>query len=76
MSLRDDLIPIVDEIRADIVDTEVGLRLHGVSRVARTWTGTQRGAGSPSDATTVLAPVPRVRPPHPRLVAAAPGKYE
>ncbi len=40
------------------------------------WTGSQRGAGTSSDATTVLAPVPRVRPPHPRLVAAAPGKYE
>jgi hypothetical protein len=76
MGLRDDLITLVDEIREDIIDDLAELRLHTVRTVLRTWTGAQPGLGTATDTKVDLAPKPRVRAPSPRLVTAAPGKFE
>lgn len=73
MALRDDLQPCVDDARA-LVD-ELGLRPFSVVIRTRTWPG-EPGLGVPVDADLVLDPVPRVRPPAPRHVFAAPGQYE
>lgn len=76
MGLRDDLIDLVDDARDGIVDGVAGLRLHTVTTVLRTWDGGEVGLGDSSDTETTLDPKPRVRPPSPRLVAAAPGRFE
>jgi len=74
-SLRDDLIPLIDEVRRDIVDGEVGLRLYSFSRRIRTWSGASVGEGYSTDVDTVFDPVPKVMPPTPRLVYSMVGVY-
>jgi len=74
MTLRDDLIPVVDETRQLIDD--LGLRLYTVKTRRRTWDGGAPGAGSSSDVDVTLDPRPKVKEPSPRMVAAAPGTYE
>lgn len=74
MSLRSDLIPVIDDARAMVAD--LGLRLHVVKVVTRTWSGSEVGRGTPSDVELTIDPAPKVRPPHPREVSAAQGRYE
>lgn len=76
MALRDDLIPILDGVRRDVVDGAVGLRLHTVVVRRRAWSGGRIGLGTPTDTDTVLDPRPKVRPPSPRLRWKEPGKFE
>lgn len=76
MALRDDLIPVVDEVRRTVIDQAVGLRLHAVSVRRRAWSGGELGRGTAANVDTVLDPVPKVNQPEPRLKAAEPGKYE
>lgn len=76
MSIRDDLIPLVDEVRAEIVDEVAGLRLSTVVVRTRTWSGAELGRGMATDADLELAPRPRVRDPDPRWRSAAAGKFE
>lgn len=59
MSLRDDLIPLVDDARQLAVD--VGVRVRPVTRVVRTWTGAKPGAGTSSEVSADLTPTPKVR---------------
>ncbi len=66
MSFRDDLIAMVDEIRGDVLDTELGMRLHTVETVLRTWSGTRPGDGTPTDVVVVLDPPPKVLTPRGR----------
>lgn len=75
MALRDELVDLVDEVRDEVIDTEVGLRLHTVQTRRRTWSGGEPGAGSSSDSVTTLEPTPKVKSVSPRLMAAAPGTY-
>lgn len=75
MALRDDLVGLVDELRRDVVDQDMGLRLHSVQTVRRTWSGGEAGLGAASDEVTVLDPQPRVRPPSPRLLMSEAGTY-
>lgn len=75
-TLREDLIPVVDSIRREIVDQAAGLRLHAVAVRRRTWSGGEAGLGTATDEDLILDPVPKVLPPEPKVKAAEPGKYE
>lgn len=74
MTLRDELQPVVDESRQLVAD--LGFRVYAVTVRVRTWDGGEIGRGETDDADTVLSPPPKVASPSPRLVFAAPGKYE
>ncbi len=76
MALRDDLVGLVDEVRDQVIDQEVGMRLRTVATRRRTWSGGQPGSGTPTDTDTPLSPTPKVSEPPARLVAAAPGRYQ
>lgn len=61
MALRDDLIGVVDGIRRDVIDGDLGLRLHTVQIRRRTWSGAKLGLGDATDELVTLDPRPRVR---------------
>lgn len=63
-TLRDELIPVIDEARG--VMDELGLRVRRVAHVVRTWSGAEVGAGTVTEVTTELSPAPRVRQVSPR----------
>jgi hypothetical protein len=75
MALRDDLIPIVDTIREQVIDVAVGLRLHTVKTRLRVWSGGELGRGTATNTDTTLDPKPKVNLITPRLVQASGGKY-
>jgi len=74
MTLRDDLIPTVDEARG-LVD-ELGFRMHAVVVRKTTWSGGEVGKGTASHVDVTLSPKPKVASPPPHHVFAAPGKYQ
>jgi hypothetical protein len=74
MTLRDDLIPVVDEMR-ELVD-DLGLRRNTVETRLRTWSGGELGLGTPTDVDTELDPKPKVAEPSPWLLESSGGKYE
>lgn len=76
MALRDELRDLVDEVREDIIDTEVGLRLFTVSTRLRTWSGSRPGAGTATDTDTVLSPKPKVIRLPLRVVESSGGRFE
>lgn len=76
MSIRDDLIPILDDIRRDVIDEAIGLRLDTVVVRRRVWSGPRRGVGSAVDTDTELDPRPKVHDPSPRARYAEPGRYD
>lgn len=76
MSLRSELIGLVDEVRDQVIDEEIGLRLHTVQTRRRTWSGGEVGRGTTSDVTTTLSPAPKVSDPPARLTVGAGGKFE
>jgi hypothetical protein len=73
-TLREDLVPVVDEMRTLVGD--LGLRRFTVVTRKRTWSGSEVGRGTVTDVDTTLAPIPRVRPPSPHLIATSGGKVE
>lgn len=75
MTLRDDLIPVVDDARR-MIDVDLGLRLHTVVLRRITWSGGAPGLGTPSHADLELEPKPKVRDPAPRERVAEPGRFE
>lgn len=52
MSLRDQLLPVVETIRG--IPVTMGLRLHTVSLVTREWDGDRVGLGNSEDTETVV----------------------
>lgn len=52
MSLRDQLLPVVEAIRG--IPVTMGLRLHTVSLVTREWDGDRVGLGNSEDTETVI----------------------
>lgn len=74
MSLRTDLLPVVDAGRA-LADA-LGFRQRLVTVRTRTWTSGVVGRGPTTDDDLVLDPVPKVAEPPARLIFAAPGQYE
>lgn len=75
MSLRDDLIPLIDDIRDGVVDGIAGLRLHTVKTRRRAWSGSGRGLGTATDTDTELTPKPKVID-EPNLRVNEGGRYE
>lgn len=75
MSLRSDLVGLVDTIRRDIVDGAAGLRLRTIVVRTRTWSGSEPGDGTTSDSDVTLDPVPKVEEPPARLVASSAGRW-
>lgn len=75
MSIRDALIPVVDEIRVSVIDELAGLRLHTVQTRLRQWSGVDKGLGEFSDTLVTLDPRPRVRP-APQLAQGEAGRRE
>jgi hypothetical protein len=69
------MIELADEIREDVIDGELELRLHTVSTVRRTWSGGAKGRGSVEEEETILSPKPKVSSPSLRLLIAVPGKF-
>ena len=53
MSLRDDLLPLIDSIRG--IPGDLGLRRHVVTIRVRTWSGERVGLGTRLDTETVLS---------------------
>jgi hypothetical protein len=74
MTLRDELVPVVDELRA--MPDEFGFRPYTVVVRRITWSGGEPGAGTKAIADVAIAPKPKVRDVPERLIHAAPGKYE
>jgi hypothetical protein len=74
VSLRDDLVPVVDESRALV--EELGFRPYVVKTRQRTWSGAEVGRGTATDVDTTLDPAPKVQDVPERLVHGSPGRYE
>lgn len=73
MSLRDDLLPVVDAGRA--LAESLGLRQRTVSTRLRVWSGGVVGRGTATDTDTVISPAPKVREPPGRYVNETAGKF-
>ncbi len=61
MSLRGELVALVDEVRQEVIDDAAGLRLHDVIIRRTTWSGGAPGRGTQSHEDLELRPRPRVR---------------
>ncbi len=60
-TLRDSLLPVIDEIRRIPGPDGVGVRTSRVYRVVRTWSGGSVRLGTSTDSTTEIVPRPKVR---------------
>lgn len=76
MSLRDDLITVVDSTRLNVVDAVAGLRIHTVFIRMTIWDSGTVGRGNKVDYDHELEPVPKVMDPSPRMTFAQPGVFE
>lgn len=76
MTIRDEIIPLIDSVRRDVVDVQAGFRLHTIQTRLRVWDGGEVGRGTPTDTDVTLDPVPRWREPTPRERSAEPGRYQ
>lgn len=74
MSLRSDLVPVVDAGRQLAAD--LGLRQRTVTIRTRTWSGSRVGSGTATDSDLVLSPPPRVGEPPGRYRNDTVGQYE
>lgn len=74
MSLRDELLPVVDELRG--LPGEFGFRRFTVTIRRRTWSGGQPGSGTATNTDLVIAPAPRVRQIGAKEVASSGGTFE
>lgn len=74
MTLRDDLIPVIDDARQLIDD--FGLRRFTVVVRKRTWSGGQLGLGTATNVDLTLSPKPKVGDVPENLAFGEPGKYE
>ena len=74
MSLRSDLIPVVDDARALVAG--LGLRRYTVIVRTRVWSGGKIGSGDATDTDLEVTPAPKVERLPVRLVASSGGIYE
>lgn len=72
-TLRDDLLPVVDELRQ--LPNQFGIRRYTVKVRTRTWSGANAGEGSPVDVDVTVNPVPRVRLMSTSEIASSGGTY-
>lgn len=61
MGIRDDLLPVVDQLRALPGSSDFGLRRFAVTIRRRVWSGHQQGEGTATDHDIAILPLPRVR---------------
>lgn len=73
MTLRDDLLPVVDSLRD--LPNQFGLRRYTVTLRSRTWPGGAPGLGTPVSVDTVITPPPKVRSLSPKEIADSGGAY-
>ena len=73
-TLRDDLIPVIDEGRQLAAD--LGLRQQSVVVLTRVWTSGTIGKGGYTDGDLVLSPVPKVKRLPLRVVMGSGGTYK
>jgi len=73
-NLVDDLVPLVDELRQEL-NVDFGVRAWRVYTVERTWSGSRRGEGTPTDVEHELIPRPRITTPQGRALDPA-GMHE
>lgn len=73
MSLRDDLLPVVDELRQ--LPDDFGIRLYSVILRTRTWKSGKPGIGQPTIVDVEILPKPRVRLLSTKEVAESGGTY-
>lgn len=74
MTLRDDLIGVVDGAR-QLVD-DLGLRRHVVVVVTRRWSGEEPGLGTYTDTELTIDPPPKVSYPTPDVIAESGGMIQ
>lgn len=74
MSLRDEILPDLDELR-DLAN-EFGLRRYSLTLRTRTWSGGQPGMGTPTDTDVVVDPPPKVRLLTTKEIADSGGTYQ
>lgn len=73
MSLRDDLLPVVDSLRQ--LPNTLGVSRYAVTIRRRSWSGGAPGLGNATDTDTVLTPSPNVRVLTSKEVADSGGTY-
>lgn len=76
MTLRTDLLPIVDELRALAGPSGFDVRTSGLTVRTRTWAGGKRGIGPVSDSNLVLAQIYKIREVSTREIASSGGLFE
>lgn len=76
MSLHDDLLAVVDEVRNILSPSELDQIRHQVTIRTRTWSGGAKGLGTKSDSDLVLPQKFRVDRIHAAEVASSGGQYE
>lgn len=76
MSLRTDLLPVIDELRGLAGPTQFDIRTTAVSVRTRVWSGGKPGLGSATDTDLVLSPRPKVRELNQSEVAGSGGAFE
>lgn len=74
MTLRDSLIPVVDNARQMVADS--GLRPYTVTIRTRVWSGGKIGTGEATDSDLVISPAPKVERFPVRLIASSGGIYQ
>lgn len=76
MSLRTDLLPVVDELRALAGPSGFDVRPVRVTIRTRVWSGGRAGLGTPTDTDLVLPQIYKVRELKSQEVAGSGGRYE
>lgn len=76
MTLRTDLLPVVDELRALAGPSGFDVRTSQLTVRTRTWAGGRRGLGPVTDSDTVLAQIYKMRELSSKEVASSGGLFE
>lgn len=76
MTLRTDLLPIVDELRALAGPSGFDVRTSRLTVRTRTWAGGRRGLGPASDSDLDLAQIYKIREVSTREIASSGGLFE
>ncbi len=76
MTLRTDLLPVVDELRALAGPSGFDVRTSQLTVRARTWAGGRRGLGPATDSDLVLPQIYKIREVKTQEIASSGGLFE
>jgi hypothetical protein len=76
VSIRSDLLSVVDDLRGIPSSSDFDLRRYRVVLRTRTWPGGQPGLGTPTDVDMEILPRPKVRPLSPQEIASSGGTFQ